>query len=54
MKKQEIEKPSEEFIPYEKARIEKEPDQSEIVTDNEVESVNELLSPDENSFDSRG
>lgn len=54
MKKQEIEKSSEEFIPYEEARIKKESDQSEIITDNEVESVNKLLSPDENSFDSRG
>jgi hypothetical protein len=51
MKKQEEDKPDGEFIAYEKARIKKGSDASEKVTDKEVESTNELLSPDENTWD---
>jgi len=51
MKKQEETKPEEEFIAYEKARIEKKLDEAETVTDKEVEATNDLLSPDENTLD---
>ncbi|WP_163307853.1 hypothetical protein [Dysgonomonas sp. 521] len=51
MKKQEQDKPDGEFIAYEEARIKKAPEAAERVTDKEVESSNELLSPDENTWD---
>lgn len=53
MKKKE-EKPDDDFIAYENARIEKDSDEVEDVSDKNVESVNEIINPDENSMDSRG
>jgi len=55
MKKKEIVKPGEEFVSYEEARIEKpETEATDNITDEEIESANEILYPDENSMDSRG
>lgn len=51
MNNQEEKKPKEEFISYEEARVEKEPQQAETVSDKEVEATNDLLSPDENTLD---
>ncbi len=54
MKRDEI-KPEKDFIAYEEARIKKtETAATDNVTDQEVESANQILHPDENSMDSRG
>ncbi|MBB4037021.1 hypothetical protein GGR21_002935 [Dysgonomonas hofstadii] len=53
--KKEIEKPEEDFVSYEEARIEKpETEATDNITDEEVEAANEILHPDDNSMDSRG
>ena len=54
MKKEETKKTEEEFVSYEEARIEKDIEDSEDITDEEVESANKILYPDKNSMDSRG
>lgn len=55
MKKEETNKPEEEFVSYEEARIEKpETEATDNITDKEVESANKILHPDKNSMDSRG
>lgn len=46
--------PEEEKIPYEEARIKKQEDYPQTVTDRDVEAVNERLNPDKESMKSRG
>lgn len=54
MKKDMNNKPNEEFVSYEEARIENNDKDPQEVSDKEVKTANKIINPDGHSMDSRG